>query len=134
MTHATLTGTWIGRYDQPGAAPVAFEATLRQTGSLIRGETTEPNGFRPDMGPVLQAMLDGVRSGAGLWFVKRYAGFDQGDDPRYDGTVNADLTRISGQWRFRRQATITGRFVMMRPPLASARVGRRLAQPVEAGP
>lgn len=129
-----LTGRWLGRFDYPsGYPPVSFEADLAEEAGLLAGQTEEPNGFRDDMGPLLQAVIEGHRSGGMVRFVKRYLGFSQGDDPVYEGTADAALTRISGTWFFVGKPGWSGRFVMMRKPLAADRAMRRASRtaPVE---
>jgi hypothetical protein len=129
----SLTGHWIGRYDQPSPSPsVAFEAELVEDAASFTGETSEPNTFRRDMGAELTATLVGGRAGNDVSFVKCYHGFGQGSDPVYDGVVNQGLTRIVGQWCFPSWPDVSGRFVMMRRPLAGskAEVQERRSVPV----
>jgi hypothetical protein len=129
-----LTGRWLGRFDYPSDYPAtSFEADLAEEAGLLAGQTEEPNSFRADMGPLLQAVIEGHRSGGAVRFVKRYLGFPQPDDPVYEGTADAALTRISGRWLFVGKPGWSGRFVMMRKPLAADRAMRRTgrAAPVE---
>lgn len=129
-----LTGRWLGRFDYPSDdPPVPFEADLREEAGLLTGQTEEPNGFRPDMGPLLHAVIEGRRDVTGLSFVKHYLGFSQGDDPVYEGEADSTLTRISGRWFFRGDPGWSGRFVMMRKPLAAERALRRARRAVPAG-
>lgn len=128
----TLTGRWMGRYDYDrGGDPVAFEVSLTETGGAITGEVMEPNKFRQDMGEMLNATLDGARSGTQVSFIKRYSGFAQGDHPQYDGSVNAALTRIEGRWQFKHIAGWGGRFMMVRNTPPGVAVERR--ETVEVG-
>ena len=131
-----LTGRWLGRYDQdPPASSVAFEADLVEGGFTFTGQTREPNTFRSDMGEMLTASLTGGRSGSEVSFVKVYNGFTQGEDPVYEGVVNTKLTRITGYWSFSQYPNASGRFVMMRKPLASARTKTvaKQEEPLNAG-
>lgn len=123
--HADLSGRWLGRYDYPdGRPPVPFEADLLDDGGAVSGQITEQNSFVPGAGAVLVAWVTGTRQGDALGFEKRYAGFDPLDCPSYEGRTNVALTRISGRWFFRHDRAWSGRFVMMRKPLARAATGR----------
>jgi len=123
----TLNGRWLGRYEYSGLAGqvVAFEADVVEIRGALSGETQEPNTFRPDQGTDLTARISGRREGREVRFVKTYEGFDQGDDPVYEGQVNAALTRIVGRWHFPWSRGESGRFVMVRKPRARARVAER---------
>jgi hypothetical protein len=120
--YKNLTGRWLGRYDQPAQQPsVPFEADLVEEAGSLTGETQEPNTFRRELGPTLTAILSGGRTGQTVSFIKDYQGFAQ-HGPVYLGEANAALTRIAGHWSFPGLPGLTGRFVMMRKPLAAAKV------------
>jgi hypothetical protein len=82
---------------------------------------------------VLNAMIDGVRSGNSVQFTKVYEPVD-GGRPRgpvlYDGLLNADATEIDGRWRI--PGNWSGTFMMIRSsgPAAAEEVARELAEPV----
>lgn len=119
-----LSGRWLGRYDYQNAAePVPFEAELTEELGMIDGLSSETNTFRPELGAVLDALLSGARTQQDVQFSKRYLGFAQ-PALTYQGTVNGTLTRIEGTWSFPPAIGGSGRFVMMRKPLASARKQR----------
>lgn len=125
----TLCGKWTGRYDYGGMeAPVPFDVVMEDVAGALSGEITEPNTFRADIGGHLTAVLIGVRSGSDVSFRKSYDGFDQGDDPFYEGRLNGALTRIDGLWRFPKDAGMSGRFMMVR----AVDVRARKAAAVEA--
>ncbi len=125
----TLSGVWMGRYDYgEGLFPVSFEAILQEEAGALSGEITEPNTFRSDMGSDLIARLAGTRHGHDVSFRKTYAGFDQGDDPVYEGVLNGALTRIDGVWRFADHPEWSGAFMMVRAVRAKA--GERAAMEV----
>ncbi len=118
----SLTGAWMGRYDyEIGVPPVPFEVALIEEAGSLSGEVTEPNTFRDDMGAHLAALLIGERDGFDVSFLKTYDGFDQGEDPVYQGALNVALTRIDGMWSFPRQPNLRGRFMMVRAVAARAR-------------
>jgi hypothetical protein len=122
QVYKSLTGRWLGRYDQPAQPPsVPFEADLVEEAGSLTGDTQEPNTFRPELGPTLTAILSGGRTGQTVSFIKDYQGFAQ-DEPVYLGEANAALTRIAGHWSAPGLPGLTGRFVMMRKPLAGAKV------------
>ncbi|MGL5009638.1 MAG: hypothetical protein ACRC6I_07120 [Paracoccaceae bacterium] len=124
MTAKSLTGRWLGRYDYPyGAASVAFEADVVEDAGVLGGAIFEPNTFRRDAGPELVADIQGSRDGAQVMFHKRYRGATPAEWPHYEGVVNGALTRIEGRWVFAATG-FSGRFVMMRKPVASTAVLR----------
>ncbi len=126
----SISGRWTGRYDYGGlAAPVPFEAVLEESAGLVSGEITETNTFRHDMGAHLAAFLIGERVGVDVSFRKTYEGFDQGDDPVYEGALNTAMTRIDGVWRFPKDPKWAGRFMMVRA--VDARVQRKVAAEIE---
>lgn len=130
-SYTSLSGRWLGRYEYPdGREPVPFEAVLAEELDLLAGEIEEPNTFAQGHGPVLSAMIEGSRDGLSVEFRKRYHGFALQSCPQYDGEVNAALTRIEGIWRFAAQPGFVGRFVMMRKPMAEARLERAITEEV----
>jgi hypothetical protein len=119
--YSDLTGRWMGRYDYAATrAPVPFEVDLTETAGSLHGKIHEPNTIANAMGAALDAILDGSRDGAAVRFVKVYRRFDQGDDPVYEGTVNATMTRVAGAWWFPLTPAWRGRFLMVRPVQAAA--------------
>ncbi|MEL6839582.1 MAG: hypothetical protein AAFP85_09835 [Pseudomonadota bacterium] len=127
----SITGRWTGRYDYSGkAAPVPFDAALEDNAGILSGEVTEPNTFRRDMGAHLAALLLGERTGFDVSFRKTYDGFDQGDDPVYEGALNTALTRIDGFWRFPNDPHWSGRFMMVRA--VDMRARRKVAAAADA--
>jgi hypothetical protein len=124
-----LTGRWTGRYDYDrDAAAVPFDVVLDDHAGVLSGDMTEPNTFRRDMGAHLAATLIGDRLGFDVSFRKTYGGFDQGDDPIYEGALNGDLTRIDGVWRFPDEPEWLGRFMMVR--IVELRTTRSVADEV----
>lgn len=118
----SLSGHWNGRYDYGwGAEPVPFEAVIEDAAGQLLGGITEPNTFHRDMGAELTATLLGQRTGHDVQFRKTYDGFDQGDDPVYEGEVNGTFTRIDGLWRFPTNPSLSGRFMMVRAVEAGVR-------------
>ncbi|MEO0918979.1 MAG: hypothetical protein AAFY31_18695 [Pseudomonadota bacterium] len=111
----SLSGHWAGRYEYGvGAEPVPFEAVIAEAAGQLLGDITEPNTFHRNMGAELTATLMGQRTGRNVYFRKTYHGFDQGDDPVYEGQLNGALTRIVGTWRFPKSPSLSGRFMMVR--------------------
>lgn len=120
--YTSLTGAWMGRYDYDiGAPSVSFEAQMAEEDGHLSGDMTEPNTFRDDMGAHLAARLFGSRMGNDVSFRKTYDGFDQGDDPVYEGQLNVAMTRIDGIWRFPSDPGMRGRFMMVRAVVCRAR-------------
>jgi hypothetical protein len=122
----SMTGRWLGRYEYPyGPPPVPFEADLIDEAGGLSGAIYEPNTFRPNAGPELSADITGSRTGAQVVFQKRYRGAPAREWPFYEGTVNSAFTRIEGRWIFH-HIGLSGRFVMMRKPLATVSAAREV--------
>ncbi|MDX8351914.1 hypothetical protein [Cognatiyoonia sp. IB215182] len=118
----SISGHWTGRYEYGlGAEPVPFEAVIAEAAGQLLGDITEPNTFHRDMGAELTATLMGQRTGHDVYFRKTYDGFDQGDDPVYEGQLNSAMTRILGRWRFPKSPALSGRFMMVRAVDISSR-------------
>lgn len=127
---SSLSGSWTGRYDYDSiahGAPVSFDAVLTETGSFLRGEIVEPNTFRDEATEMLLAVLVGSRAGSLVTFTKSYTDFDQGDNPIYEGQVNATATRITGRWYFPSVLGIRGTFLLARTAHAAARKSTKTA-------
>jgi hypothetical protein len=127
---ATLSGSWTGRYDYADPAhgdPVAFDTVLTQTGTILRGETIEPNTFCDNAGDTLMAVLTGTRRGSHVRFKKTYTDFESDADPAYYGQVNGTATRITGRWHFPDAPHVHGTFLMARTGQAAVRAPARAA-------
>lgn len=121
-----LTGPWKGRFDyDKGGKPVAFELELVDMGGNLSGQITEPNTIKGAKGDTLMATIEGCHDGGTIRFVKYYSGLDQGDDPAYEGQLNATCTRAAGRWTFPSEPSWGGRFVLIRA--VKAKVKRRMS-------
>ncbi|MDG1863637.1 MAG: hypothetical protein P8J02_10610 [Yoonia sp.] len=121
-----LSGPWKGRCDyDKGGKPVAFELQLVDVAGVLSGQITEPNTIAGAKGDMLMAAIEGGHDGAAIRFVKYYSGLDQGDDPVYEGQLNATGTRASRRWSFPTLPGWGGRFVLIRA--VKARVRRRIS-------
>lgn len=121
---ASLSGSWTGRFDYANpvhGTAVSFDAVLTETSGTLRGEIVEPNTFRPEATDTLLAVLQGLRSGSRVTFVKTYTDFEADQHPHYEGQVNATATRITGRWHFPQTAHCSGTFLFARTSLAAAR-------------
>jgi len=109
----SLTGIWNGAYTYPWSRQsVPFNARLEENGAEFTGEIDEPNTFGDPAASRLFATVRGARAGLTVSFVKRYDGAGgQAHTVRYEGSVNADFTRIEGQWSL---PATTGSFFMER--------------------
>ena len=126
----SLSGSWTGRFDYDNVAngtPISFDAVLTQSGSTIRGETVEPNTFRPEATDTLLAVITGTRSGSKVSFTKTYTDFEDTGHPHYDGQINATATRITGRWHFPNMTGVKGTFLLARTAQAAARKKARTA-------
>lgn len=134
MSDKSLSGNWTGRYDYANplhGEPVSFDAILTETAASLRGETIEPNSFRPEPTDTLMAVIIGERSGSRVHFAKIYTDFDSDDHPQYSGTVNQTATRISGQWHFPSMPFIHGTFLLARASKAAIRTRAEAAVELE---
>lgn len=130
-TFPNLSGRWLGRYEYPdGREPVPFEAVIAEDMDLLSGEIEEPNSFARGLGPVLTSSIEGSRDALSVEFRKRYHGFALQACPQYHGDANAELTRIEGKWLFAAEPGFSGRFVMMRKPMAEAKLEREMVEEV----
>lgn len=119
----SLSGHWTGVYDYPDAQgePVPFNARLEEDAGGLCGETVEPNTFAHSTVDSLLASLAGARVGAEVSFVKTYEQIPgAGHSVRYEGVVNADLTKIEGHWRVDGVLGWAGPFVMNRSDAGAA--------------
>lgn len=99
---SSLTGSWSGAYRYPGDEfpETVFNAQIEERDGAFVGTTQEPNTADPELDlTVLTADIEGTRTGQSVAFTKFYDGeADQGFAIRYEGSVNADFTRIDGIW------------------------------------
>lgn len=113
-----LSGFWTGVYDYPDGheQPVPFNAVIRDEGGSLTGEIIEPNTFAQCKDRELFASLSGTRNGNDVHFVKSYEDLPEaGHSIAYSGTLNADRTKIEGQWSTMEPGySYAGPFVMNR--------------------
>ncbi len=108
-----LSGAWSGLYTFPRAQPpVFFEAVLVEATSWLTGTITEEveiEGHRR----MLEAVVQGRRSGSSVTWLKIYdGGLRAYDAVHYEGRVNAEATEIEGKWRI--PGNWSGGFLMIR--------------------
>jgi hypothetical protein len=128
-----LSGDWLGFYNYPVPhPPTQFKASLRDTGGLITGITTE-EGDTPDCyGMILQAVVDGRREGSTVWFTKVYDYLERAPDPvRYEGTIQAGGDEIEGRWTI--PGAWSGTFMMVRSRREEAAEEARVGEAIPAG-
>ncbi|WP_423602062.1 hypothetical protein [Sphingomonas sp. MS122] len=107
-----VSGVWYGRYFASSweVEENSFIAHLDEAGGAVGGMITEPDTTGVE--DIRRAFVTGTRTGAKLRFTKQY-------DPAgalahsvaYAGTISADGTEVSGEWRF---SGHHGSFVMNR--------------------
>lgn len=98
---SSLTGSWSGAYRYPqGEHETVFNAQIEETGGAFVGATQEPNEFLDTTDSILHGEIDGFREGNAISFTKFYNHGQQGarHSIRYQGSVDANLTRIEGRW------------------------------------
>jgi hypothetical protein len=97
---SSLTGSWSGAYRYPdGAGETVFNAQVAEIGGAFTGATQEPQEIFFGISAVVTAEIEGVRHETAVSFTKRYDGSGgMSHAVRYEGSVDADLTRIEGSW------------------------------------
>jgi hypothetical protein len=137
FTHATrslrrvkkfdsLSGLWTGAYRYRWSrGDVPFNARLEESGETLTGEIDEPNTFGDPSSTRLFASVRGSRQGAQVSFIKRYDGSGgRSHTVGYEGSVNADFTRIEGGWSL---AGDSGAFFMERADAGAEAAASRAA-------
>jgi hypothetical protein len=110
---SSLTGSWGGAYRYPGVErEVVFNARIEESGGAFIGTIQEPNDFLQSGGSVLNATIDGSRTGSAVTFTKFYDHAEVRHSIRYDGSVDDALMRIEGRWVV--HPGWTGTFFMVR--------------------
>jgi len=133
VAHPSLTGAWSGAYRYPGDAlpETVFSARIEEVDGAFVGTTQEPNVADPWLAAsVLDAEIEGVRSGRAVTFTKFYVGAAEVDYAvRYEGEADDALTRIDGRWIIRGEWS--GTFFMTRDDSnAEAAIERAVEAPV----
>jgi hypothetical protein len=115
-----LTGRWSGIYNYPHTFPsTAFEATIRDSGGLLTGETVEA----ARRGGTLHALIEGQRQVGGVRFIKSYDELPAAAHPiEYVGQIAAGGDEIHGTWYV--AANWSGTFLMVREGDAEEEIGR----------
>lgn len=112
---ASLTGSWSGAYRFPGDVfpEVVFNAQIEEVGSAFTGALQEPNVHRYAPGDVVTSDIEGVRTEQAVTFTKFYNGSGgMAHAVRYEGSADANLSRINGKWSIPRDWS--GTFFMVR--------------------
>src|SRR5579863_10123432 len=120
-----LTGRWSGQYAYLiPRAPVAFSASLEETGGWLSGASEEIATGREALGRALTATLQGKREGRHVRFLKLYdSALRTYDSVAYEGRLSADGREIAGRWSI--PGNWFGSFVMTRQGGGAAEVERR---------
>lgn len=109
---SSLTGSWSGAYRYAFGHETVFNAQIEEVGGAFVGSTQEPNEFLDATTSVLNAEIEGVRSGSAVTFTKFYNHEGIRHAIRYEGAVDDSLLRIQGKWIIRDGTT--GTFFMTR--------------------
>ena len=134
MHHLSLSGGWSGAYRYPrDAGPeTVFNAQLEEVGGGFTGTLQEPSVERSDLGPLVTAEIEGVRTGFLVSFIKFYDGSGGlAHTVGYEGTADAKLTRIDGVWTI--PGVWSGTFFMTRDDNAEAEQASQEAEAEIAG-
>lgn len=108
----SLTGEWSGEFSYPQhLGPVTpFVARIEEADGQVTGTSLEPDTID---GGTINAMLNGVRQGLTIDFVKTYTDLSEHYDTPVDyvGRISRDGNVISGVWS---RLDMDGRFEMRR--------------------
>lgn len=124
--HDSLTGLWTGAYAAPySSRQTPFNATIEDTAGALSGSIDEPNTFGDPSADRLFATLRGNRDGLSVSFIKRYDGTGgAAHTVGYEGAVDADFTRIDGNWTL---PDWSGPFFMQRAEAGAEAAAERAA-------
>ena len=127
-----LGGDWVGIYNYPALyGPTQFQASLRDEGGRISGETIERDESIT-AGAMLRALVDGRHDGATLSFVKIYEDESFNHEMvHYHGRIDAGGDEVSGTWEVPGMAW-SGTFIMVRGSGAQEAIERRIAETIES--
>jgi hypothetical protein len=112
---ASLSGSWSGAYRFPNDArpEVVFNAQIDEVEGAFLGALQEPNVYDLASGSVITSEIEGVRTGQSVTFTKFYDGSGgMAHAVRYEGTADANLSRVDGKWSIPRDWS--GTFFMVR--------------------
>lgn len=112
---STLSGSWSGAYRFPRDAQpeVVFNAQIEEVEGAFTGALQEPNVYGRTSGSVITSEIEGVRTGQSVVFTKFYDGSGgMAHAVRYEGTIDANLSRVDGKWSIPRDWS--GTFFMIR--------------------
>jgi hypothetical protein len=112
---ASLSGSWSGAYRFPNDArpEVVFNVQIDEVEGAFLGSLQEPNVYGRASGSVVTADIEGVRTGQSVTFTKFYDGSGgMAHAVRYEGTADANLSRVDGKWSIPRDWS--GTFFMVR--------------------
>lgn len=126
---SSLTGSWSGAYRYPnGGHETVFNAQIEETACAFTGATQEPNEFLNTTDSVLHGEIDGYREGGAVTFTKFYNHGEEGarHSIRYEGSVDANLSRIEGRWIVDR--SWSGTFFMTRDDLGEEAAAEEAAE------
>ncbi len=111
----SLSGPWSGAYRFASDVwpEVVFNAQIEEVEGAFSGALQEPNVYGLAAGNVITSDIEGVRNGQSIVFTKFYDGSGgMAHAVRYEGTVDANLSRIDGTWSIPRDWS--GSFFMVR--------------------
>jgi hypothetical protein len=130
MSGIDLSGDWIGFYNYDFACPpTEFEASIRDSGGVLTGVTTETFEGPGKARTILQAVIDGRREGVSVHFTKLYDDLELTPDMVvYEGAILPGGDEIEGTWSIAGDGA--GTFMMMRKRREGAAVERKLEEEV----
>jgi hypothetical protein len=123
-----LTGVWHGTFSYPrDQGPVAFVATLIESGRFVSGTTHELCAVGGNPNDTLYASLAGSRAGSAVAFIKTYDGANPNyRSVDYEGTLSSDGTEIEGRWVI--HGVWSGKFLMIRSAGKAETVERKVTE------
>jgi hypothetical protein len=120
----SLSGAWSGVYHYPhgfGIGSTPFLLTMEENAGQLSGMIEEPDLYGVFGSPVMYASFNGQRTANTVSFEKVYEDAPLGHPAiTYVGEVNADETRIEGQWVIHGEATAAFELERRADPVAQS--------------
>ncbi len=123
-----LSGRWSGIFSYPAHFPPNhFDAEIRELGGALTGVITQPREFFEPDGPPRQAVIEGMREGDVVTFVKFYDDLER-PTPHYRGRILPGGDEVNGEWTI--PGDWSGTFIMIREGKEEAKEERKVGEEI----